>query len=264
MNFSETTHVATLAAMEAGDLLTSGFGTHFHISSKEGKQNLVTEYDEASQKLIIEKIKGFFPDHSFLAEEGDAAKTRPTDQILWIIDPLDGTVNYAHGIPIFAVSIAAARGKEIISGVVYHPMSGELFIAQKGFGSYLNGKKISVTKTDSLDRALLATGFPYDVDKNPLQCIDRFTKMVKMGLPVRRLGVASLDMAYVAAGRFDIFWEVGLHPWDMAAGKLLIEEAGGKVTHYDGTEHQIYSYLPILASNGLLHDKMSEFLKEDL
>lgn len=250
-------------ALEAGALLKEGFGTHFKIEEKEGKQNLVTEYDIASQKLIIKRLSETFPSHTFLAEEENVSD-HPSDEIQWIIDPLDGTVNFAHGIPIFAVSIAAAQGGEIVAGVVYHPMQDELFIAEKGGGAYLGNKKLQVTQRKTLERALLVTGFPYNAHENPLGCIDRFAAMVKQGVPVRRLGCASIDLAYVAAGRFDLFWEVGLHPWDIAAGKLLVEEAGGKVTTYDGSKHPIFDYIPILASNGRLHEAMVQQLKEDL
>jgi len=263
MAISHLTEVATQAAKEAGELLARGLGTNFAMTTKEGRQNLVTEYDLASQKLIIETIKKTFPDHHFLAEEEDV-HAHPSDQILWIIDPLDGTVNFAHGIPFFAVSIAAFMEKEIVCGVVYNPMIDELFVAEKGRGSTLNGNQLQVTKIDQFDKALLATGFPYNAFENPIHCIDRFGKMVAMGNAIRRIGVAALDLAYVAAGRFDGFWECSLHPWDMAAGKLLVEEAGGKVSHYDGSPHPIFAHVPILATNGYLHEQMVEILKGDL
>jgi len=259
----ELIDVAKEAALEAGALLKEGFGTAYHIETKWGDHNLVTQYDISSQKLIIERIKSHFPNHHFLAEEEDVHEAAG-DEIIWIIDPLDGTVNFAHNIPFFAVSIAAARKRELLAGAVYNPLLGELFLAEKGGGAFLNGCKLAVTKNKSLEKALLSTGFPYDVGQNPLHCIDRFAKMAAMGVPIRRLGVASLDLSYVAAGRFDAFWEVGLHPWDMAAGKLMIDEAGGRVSHYDGTEHEIYRYLPTLATNGHLHELMVSYLKEDL
>lgn len=255
--------IAKEAAIEAGELLKEGLKTPFKIQQKEGKQNLVTEYDIASQNLIIKKIKGRFPHHHFFAEE-NGIKDIVTDQIVWIIDPLDGTVNYAHHIPFFAISIAAAKGKELLAGVVYNPIIGELYVAEKGSGAYCQGKRIAVNPNPHFEKAMLGTGFPYDVDKNPLHCIDRFAKMTRLGSPIRRLGVASLDLAYVASGRFDIFWEVGLQPWDIAAGQLLIEEAGGRVSLYDGSPRNLYRYLPLLASNGHLHDIMVSYLKEDL
>lgn len=255
--------VAKQAALEAGALLKKGFGTPYDIKTKQGDHDLVTQFDISSQKLIIELIRGHFPNHHFLAEE-EGVTDQPSEEIIWIIDPLDGTLNFAHNVPSFAVSIAAARGKELLAGAVYHPLLGELFLAEKGGGAYLNGRKLAVTETTNLDKALLATGFPYDVKENPLHCIDRFAKMAALGVPLRRIGVASLDLAYVAAGRFDAFWEVGLQPWDMAAGKLLIEEAGGRVSLYDGSERTLYKYLPLLASNGHLHAMMVSYLKEDL
>lgn len=255
--------LAKETALEAGELLKEGFGTTFTIESKEGKQNLVTEYDLKSQKCIIQKIKGKYPTHHFLAEE-DPVKPAADNQILWIIDPLDGTVNFAHEIPMFAVSIAAVRGKEILAGVVYNPMLNELFASELGSGAYLKQRKLRVTQRNTLDTALVATGFPYDAYKNPMHCIDRFGKMVAKGIPIRRMGVASLDLSYVAAGRFDLFWEVGLHPWDMAAGKLFVEEAGGKVTLYDGTPHPLLGYVPLLASNGKLHNEMVSYLRRTI
>lgn len=260
---SELSFVASQAILSAGDLLRKGFGTNYRISSKAGKQNLVTEYDTASQELIISIISNYFPDHEFLAEEGK--ETAPVnDKILWIIDPLDGTVNFAHNIPHFSISIAAWQKAEILIGLVYHPLSSELFLAEKCKGAFLNGKKIMVSTAKDLNQAIFATGFPYNAHQNPLHCIDRFSAMIQRGLPIRRLGSAALDLAYVAAGRFDAYWEVGLHPWDMAAGKLIVEEAGGMVSHYDGTKHPIFGYLPLLASNRHLHTQMVELLKEDL
>lgn len=256
---SALTLVATLAAQAAGKLLRSGFGTSYEISSKPGRQNLVTEYDKKAEALIIEMIRSQFPSHNFLAEESGASKTQK-GEVLWVIDPLDGTVNFAHNIPLFAVSIAATAGKEILSGVIYQPMTDELFIAEKGKGAYLNGQKLQVSATTNIEMAILATGFPYNVDENPLGCIDTFTSLVRLGIPIRRFGAAAIDLAYVAAGRFDAYWEVLLHPWDMAAGKLLIEEAGGRVTHYDGSDHKIFDHSTLLASNGILHPTMLKAL----
>jgi myo-inositol-1(or 4)-monophosphatase len=261
MTHSFLTVLAIQAALQAGELLKRGFGTSFHVSSKKGKQNLVTEYDKASEKGIIACILSHFPDHAFLAEESgeSGAKDAP---VLWIIDPLDGTVNFAHHIPHFSVSIAAAVHKEVVSGVVYQPLLGELFVAEKGKGAYLNGTRLKVSATRSFDEAIMATGFPYNVDENPLHCINRFSEMTQLGIPIRRLGSAAIDLSYVAAGRFDAYWEVALHPWDMAAGKLLVEEAGGKVTHYNGTQRSPFSHDSLVSSNGLLHEKMIEKLNK--
>jgi myo-inositol-1(or 4)-monophosphatase len=259
MTTSELTFVAIQAALSAGALLRQGFDTVFEIQFKEGRLNLVTEYDKRSEKSIIDTILHRFPNHAILAEEsGEKGK----GSVIWIVDPLDGTVNFARNIPMFSVSIGAAVDKQIVCGVVYQPMTHELFVAEKGKGAYLNGKRLTVSKTKDFDNAVMATGFPYNVDQNPLSCIDRFVSIQSQGIPVRRLGSAAIDLAYLAAGRFDAFWEVGLHPWDIAAGKLLVEEAGGKVTHWNNVPHKIFGYDTLLASNGLLHQKMSQCLTE--
>ncbi len=258
---SHLTFIAIQAALSSGDLLRKGFGTSFQIESKPGKQNLVTEYDKASEKRILSLIGKEFPDHSFLAEESGRSPSSK-DSVLWVVDPLDGTVNFAHHIPIFTISIAATVHNEVVSAVIYQPISQELFVAEKGKGAYLNGNRINVTKATSMDHAMMATGFPYNVDQNPLHCIDRFAHMTQLGVPIRRLGSAALDLAYVAAGRFDAYWEVSLHPWDMAAGKLLVEEAGGKVSHWDGQAHSIFNNESILATNGLLHASMITHLNQ--
>jgi myo-inositol-1(or 4)-monophosphatase len=156
------------------------------------------------------------------------------------------------------VSIAATIQNKVVSGVIYQPMTQELFVAELGKGAYLNGKKLHVTDSDHFEKALLATGFPYNVSENPLHCIDLFSRLIGKGVPIRRFGSAALDLAYLAAGRFDAYWEVSLHPWDMAAGKLLVEEAGGRVTHYDGSIHTIFCHKNILATNGKIHQKMIE------
>lgn len=257
---AELTVVAIQAAMNAGELLRNGFGTEFQITLKSGKQNLVTEFDNASEKNIISSILKVFPDHAILAEEsGDVQKGN--HPVTWVIDPLDGTVNFAHNIPLFSVSIAAAIQETVVSGVVYQPITRELFVAVKGKGAFLNGKQIFVSKASTTETAIMSTGFPYNVDEDPLKCVEKFAKMQLKGVPLRRLGSAAIDMSYVAAGRFDAFWEVGLHPWDMAAGKLLVEEAGGTVSHWDGSFHKTFGYYTMLATNGLLHNAMIEHLK---
>lgn len=260
MNYTE---LAIIAALEAGDMLAKGFGTDFQIFTKNQPQDYVTQYDYASQKLIIEKIQQIFPDHQFIGEE-DQKSTQLKDTFTWIIDPLDGTVNFARNIPFFSVSIALVKNQEVLCGVVFNPITHELFVAEQGAGAFLNGKRMTVSSIDSLEKALIATGFPYDISKNPLHCIERMASFLHYGIHIRRLGVASMDLAYVAMGRFDAFWEVGLQPWDIAAGKLLIEEAGGKISLYDGTPRPILGYLPTVASNGHLHDLMVEKLRGDL
>ncbi|HSW87470.1 MAG TPA: inositol monophosphatase family protein [Rhabdochlamydiaceae bacterium] len=252
---SRLTFVAIQSALQAGEILKKGFGTQFEILLKPGFQNLVTEYDRTSEQCIIANILKHFPDHAFLAEESGASANRQAP-VLWIIDPLDGTVNFAHNIPIFTVSIAAVVEHKIVSGVIYQPITGELFMSEAGRGAYLNGVKLQVSTNKDLTKTLMSTGFPYNVAQNPRKCVDFFASMIKLGYPIRRLGSAALDMAYVAAGRFDVYWEVELNPWDTAAGHLLIEEAGGKVTEYDGSARDIFSKGGVLATNGLFHPEM--------
>lgn len=251
---------AIQAALEAGSLLKKGFSSHFTVESKEGKQNLVTEYDKLSEKYIIEAISQKFPSHNFLAEEsGNSGDS--SSPITWVIDPLDGTVNFAYGIPFFSVSIAAMQNEDVLVGVVYNPLLHELFFAEKGKGAYLNGKKISVSTKSDLEQSLVATGFPYNVDSNPENCIGHVAKFLEKGIPIRRLGSAALDLSYVACGRFDAFWEVSLQPWDIAAGRLLVQEAGGKVSHYDGKIRKTTSSGNVLATNTKLHSSMTQLLQ---
>lgn len=235
-----------------------GFGQPFTISSKEGIHNLVTEYDTRSEEAIIEFLLRVTPSSTILAEE--SGQQDGSSELQWIIDPLDGTVNFAHGIPIFCVSIAAILHGVLVCGVVYNPVSDELFTATLGGGAHLNGTPLRVSRTPLLKDAILVTGFPYNVAENPLRCIDQFAAVVGKGLPVRRLGSAALDLAYTAAGRFDGFWESILQPWDMAAGALLVTEAGGQITHYRNVPFTI-SINSIIATNGFIHDELSRLLE---
>ncbi|MFH1049793.1 MAG: inositol monophosphatase family protein [bacterium] len=255
----DLTKCAIEAAIKSGIILIKGFGTSFEISSKDGKNNLVTEYDKLSEKAIIEHIHSVFPEHVFLAEESGKTGNLSKNVVRWIIDPLDGTVNFAHNIPIFSISIAAELNGEIISGVIYQPILDELFVAKKGGGAYLNGNTLIVSDNDNLESSFLVTGFPYNVNKNPCGCIDHFVNIIKQGIPVRRLGSAALDLAYVAAGRFDGFWEINLNSWDVAAGILLVQEAGGRVTQYNGEPYWIDKDT-ILATNGKIHSGIAEVL----
>ncbi|MGB7978674.1 MAG: inositol monophosphatase family protein [Chlamydiales bacterium] len=252
-SLSHVTLTAIEAALLAGEILRQGFGTHFAISSKEGKHNLVTEYDHHSEKAILDFLGQNVKDSSFLAEEGGRTGNKESE-VFWIVDPLDGTVNFAHQIPVFSVSIAAQKGGETVSGVVYQPITHELFVAEIGKGAFLNGKKLKVSDVMSIDQAILATGFPYNLAKNPFHCIDHFVEILKLGIPIRRMGSAAIDLAYTAAGRFEGYFEVELAPWDLAAGKLLVEEAGGKMTHWDKRPFDIHSREPVFASNGHIHD----------
>lgn len=256
---NQITEKAIEAAALAGEILRSGFGAQFDIMNKEGKNNLVTEYDFRSEKAIISLLKEAFPDSSFLAEESGRGG-REDAGLRWVIDPLDGTVNFAHKLPIFSVSIAAELDGRIVSGVIYHPMLDEMFVAERGAGAFLNGRPIHVSQNAQFDSAFLVTGFPYNVTQNPKHCLETFVSVIRRGIPVRRLGSAALDLAYVAAGRFDGFWELNLNPWDVAAGAILVEEAGGRVTTYTNEEYSIYADT-ILATNGLIHDESLKLLE---
>lgn len=258
-SFSELTLIAIDAALAAGDLLRGGFGTHFQVQSKEGHHNLVTEYDHAAEKKIIEYISKHAPNSHFLAEESGKSG-KPSDSLLWIIDPLDGTVNFAHNIPFFSVSIGIEQKGEIITGVVYVPITHELFVAQKGCGTFLNGTQIQVSPISQLNQSILATGFPYNLAENPSHCIDHFVDILRAGIPIRRLGSAAIDFAYTAAGRFEGFFEVSLSPWDCAAGKLLVEEAGGFVSQWNGSPFNIHSRSPVLATNRKIHPEAQKLL----
>ncbi len=262
-SFTNLTQRAIEAALEAGALLLKGYGTNFSIHSKKEYHNLVTEYDNASEKLIIDFLKGHFPESQFLAEESGESSDKRTG-LIWIIDPLDGTVNFAHQIPMFAVSIAAELDGEVISGVIYQPITGELFVAEKGQGAFLNGKKLAVSPISELKKSIIATGFPYNLAENPGHCIEHFTDLLKQGIPIRRIGAATLDLAYTAAGRFEGFFEVALGPWDCAAGILMVEEAGGKVSTWKGLPFDCRSYSSIFASNGQIHTAGTDLLSRSV
>lgn len=261
-SFSHLTLIACEAALHAGEILRHGFGTSFSISNKEGRHNLVTEYDYLAEKAIISFIQEQVPNSCFLAEE--SGESGSAADYLWIIDPLDGTVNFAHQIPIFSVSIAVESKGKILGGAIFQPITHELFAAESGKGAFLNGEAIHVSKNSKLTDSILATGFPYNLQENPFHCIDHFTDILRQAIPIRRLGSAAIDLAYTAAGRLDAFFEVGLSPWDCAAGKLIVEEAGGKVTGWDGKPFHLRSKTPILASNGKVHKPLSEILTRNI
>ncbi len=247
-------------ARDAGRILAERFGRALTISNK-GDIDLVTEADLASERFIIERIQTHYPRHQILAEEsGTSTASEQQSEYKWIIDPLDGTTNYAHGYPCFCVSIALEHtaSRQIVVGVIHDPTRDELFAAERGQGATLNGRRIRVTDTDDLNRALLCTGFPYDVRERG-DFARHFTNFINHAQAVRRDGSAALDLAYLACGRFDGFWEEGLRPWDVAAGTLLVEEAGGRVSRYDGAHFDVYTP-PILASNGIIHDAMMRVL----
>jgi myo-inositol-1(or 4)-monophosphatase len=254
--------VAIEAAREAGKIQLEKIGKLKDIQTKYNQDNnLVTEADKESEQKIFQIIKDAYPDHEILSEESGSL---PADSnYKWIIDPLDGTVNYAHSIPIFSVSIGIEKNGEVIAGLVYDPSRNDMFTAIKNEGAFLNGQKIKVSKTMTLNNSMLVTGFPYNVKENPFNCIGHFNNFLLVSRAIRRLGSAALDACYIACGRFDGFWEVSLNPWDMAAGSLIVEEAGGRVSNLKGSKLDLYDG-PFLATNGLIHDQMVETLKKGL
>ncbi len=255
---SDYKRVLLEAAEEAGKIIQHYFQGTFTVGNKEGINNLVTEVDTRAETRIIEVIKSYYPDHSIISEEvGELATDSPYK---WIIDPIDGTVNFAHGIPICCVSIGLSHYDDLILGAVYNPMMNELFFAEKGKGATLNGRPISVSKKSNFEKACLVTGFPYkwpDSREHPIRVFERF---IMQGLPVRRLGSAAIDLCWVACGRFDGFWEYNLSPWDIAAGYLIVHEAGGRVTNFDGAPYSVYDK-QTLATNGLIHEEMLQLIK---
>lgn len=254
-------NIAIEAAKQAGKFLKQNLGKVRDIQRKSGQErNLVTEIDKRSEEIIIETIKKHYPTHDILAEESGKSQGQESNY-KWIIDPLDGTTNYTHGLPIFCVSIGVERKEEIIAGVIYDPNNDELFTAEKGKGAFLNSKRIRVSQTDSLSQSLLVTGFPYNITENPDYAVEHFINFLMKAQAVRRLGSAALDLAYIASGRFDGFWEVALNPWDMAAGILIVSEAGGKVSNFSGDIFSIY-HKQILASNEKVHDEMVRVFKQ--
>lgn len=241
-------------ATEAGaKIIKEYFDKSFTISNKEGINNLVTEVDHKSEEAIIDVIKSSFPQHFILSEEAGAIEQ--DSEYKWIIDPIDGTVNYANGIPICCVSIGIEKAGKMIMGAVYNPFINEFYFAERGEGATLNSKKISVTTRTEVIKSCLVTGFPYtylDEENGPLQVFEKF---IRKGIPVRRLGSAAIDLCWVAAGRFDGFYEHKLSAWDSAAGFIIVEEAGGKVTNLKGETYNPYQP-GLIATNGLIHDEM--------
>ena len=252
--------IAIEAAQTAGRFLKQNLGRVRQIQLKDGQEkNLVTEIDKGSEEIIIDIIKKHFPAHDILAEES-GRKRGQVSEYRWVIDPLDGTTNFTHGFPVFSVSIALEWKGEIILGVIYDPNFDEMFTAERGKGAFLNGKQIRVSRIDSLIRSMLVTGFPYNITENPDHAVEHFVNFLMHAQAVRRMGSAAIDLAYVAAGRYEGFWEVALNPWDMAAGVLLVTEAGGKITDFSGMAFSIYQK-ELLASNGIVHEEMMQVLR---
>ncbi|MBS1584716.1 MAG: inositol monophosphatase [Bacteroidetes bacterium] len=245
------------ATREAGKIIQHYFQGSFKVENKDTVNNLVTEVDKHAETRIIEVIKQYFPEHAIMSEEiGELKKDSPYQ---WIIDPIDGTVNFAHGIPICCVSIGLKHEDSMLLGAVYNPMMNELFFAEKGKGAFLNDEPISVSKKSDFRKACLVTGFPYNwpqTSEHPIRVFERF---ILEGLPVRRLGSAAIDLCWVACGRFDGFWEYNLNPWDIAAGYLIVEEAGGKITNFAGAPYTVFDK-ETLATNGLIHEAMQSII----
>ncbi len=252
--------VARTAAINAGKLLNDRLGEKQSISFK-GEIDLVTEMDLAAEQLVIDTIHSAFPDDEILTEESGMIGAHPDSR--WIVDPLDGTTNYAHGYPVFCVSIAYEIKGEVVYGAIYDPTRDEFFSAEKGQGATLNAKSIQVSDTTELDKSLLCTGFPYDIRHDPLNNIDCFAKMALSAQAIRRDGSAALNLCYLAMGRFDGFWEFKLKPWDMAVGALIVREAGGEVSCIRPGQFNIYNP-EVLASNGKIHQAMQDVLKKSL
>lgn len=250
---------AVQIARDAGLILTERMGRKSLQVANKGVIDLVTEADLAAERFIIERIQSYYPRHAILAEEsGTTVSLERDSEFKWIVDPLDGTTNYAHGYPVFCVSIALERAGEVILGVIYDPVRDEMFAAERGEGATLNGRRIRVSEVEDLNRAMVCTGFPYDV-RDRGDFARHFAHFIMHAQAIRRDGSAALDLAYVACGRFDGFFEEGLRPWDVAAGVLLVAEAGGRITHFNGQPFDIYTP-PILASNGLVHEAMRQVL----
>lgn len=257
MDFKLYLEAAQEASRAAGRLLIQNLGSLMEVSYK-GEIDLVTNFDKMSQSILFEQLSRRFPEHDFLAEE-DLCQDKGSSY-RWVIDPLDGTTNYAHHFPVFGVSVALKREKDILLGVVFDPAREEMFSALRGEGAFLNGSRIKVSSLEDLGKSLLATGFPYDIRKSPTNNIDHFTNFILRAQDIRRCGSAALDLCSVACGRFDGFWELKLKPWDVAAGALIVEEAGGRVSDFTGEDLDIFG-AECLASNGLIHSQMLDVLR---
>lgn len=249
---------AERAARKAGEILTENLGKIMRIELK-AKNSLLTEVDLMCERVIVDLIRHEYPDHDLVAEEGSEYSSG--SEFKWIIDPLDGTMNYAHGYPFFSVSIALEQNDSVVAGVVYDPVMDEMFTAEAGKGAKLNGSEIRVSAEDRLEDSLLATGFLHEDEGLVERNLGHFSDFIMIARGVRRDGSAALDLAYVACGRYDGFWELGLHPWDMAAGAFIVREAGGEITNISGGDFTHYKG-EIVASNGKIHDQVLEILAQ--
>jgi myo-inositol-1(or 4)-monophosphatase len=245
-------------ALAAGEILNEKLSSGVTVEHK-GRIDLVTDADRAAEEFIVQQLERLFPRHGVLGEEG--TQVEGSSDYLWVIDPVDGTTNFAHGFPYFAVSLGLLRGDDVVLGVVYNPQTKECFAAEKGSGALLNGRKISVSAQSTLEQSLLATGFPYNIDTAEENNLASFARANLITQGVRSLGAASLDLCQVAAGRLDAFWERSLEPWDIAAGSIIVREARGKVTSCQGQTFRTFGR-EICASNGLIHEGLVRLLSE--
>lgn len=253
----DTTRLAVTAAKEAGAILREGFQKPLHVV-KKSRRELVTEMDRASEDSIIRAIRSAFPGDVIVAEESSPPTGR--SRRVWIVDPLDGTNNYAHGYPFFAVVIAIEEAGSLTAGLVYDPLRDELFVAERGAGATLNGDPIRVSAAERLLDSLVATGFPYDLSETTENNLANLSRLILAARGVRRGGSAALDLIYVACGRLDGYWEPGLKTWDVAAGGLIVTEAGGRVTNFRG---DVWNHRrgDIVASNGRIHDEIRQLIE---
>lgn len=249
---------AALAIVEEGGAIMRANHARPHTVRHKGRIDLVTETDFAIEAFLKERLAPLTPEAAFLAEE--SAESLDLPDTCWIIDPVDGTTNFAHGLPLTVISVAYRREGELVLGIVNAPLLGECYVAEKGKGAWRNGEHIAVSAVESCENALVATGFPYDIASRTDEILDRLRPVLAACQGVRRCGAAALDLAWTACGRFDAYYEDGLKPWDMAAGALLVREAGGRVTGMDGSPLVIGTH--VLASNGLLHEAMKELLSK--
>ncbi|MFA5779248.1 MAG: inositol monophosphatase family protein [Elusimicrobiota bacterium] len=256
LNISKYFNEAEKSIFLAGKILKKYYLESFKIEYK-GTRNPVTAADKNSEKAIIKILGKKFPDIDFLCEESCGEINRRKNGLVWIIDPLDGTVNFIHKLPVFSISLALYDGNKALFGIVYNPISGEFFHAIKSKGAYFNGKKIGVSKINDLKHSLVVTGFPYDYEKRQKSVDEKFRKFCLNVEGLRRLGSASIDMCYVACGWFDGFWEEGLKPWDVAAGAIIVKEAGGNVTDFAGEDNYLFGET-LVASNSKIHNQMVE------
>lgn len=257
----ELKRVLLEAAKAGGAIIKEYFQGSFKVDNKTSINDLVTEVDKHSEKVIIDTIKNTYPEHSIISEE--VGELIQDSDYNWIIDPIDGTVNFAHGIPICCVSIGLKYKEDLLLGAVYNPIMNELFFAEKGKGATLNGEKITVSEKSEFKKACLVTGFPYKWPKTYEHPIKVFERFIMEGLPVRRLGSAAIDLCWVACGRFDGFWEYNLNPWDVAAGYLIVQEAGGIITNFDGEPYDVDDK-ETLATNGVIHNDMLKLIRSNI